>query len=44
EFLRPQGRFKHLFKPENEWLLKKFQEDVDREWERLQKESAQVES
>ena len=38
DFLKLQGRFKHLFKPENEWLLNKFQEEVDREWERLQKE------
>ena len=38
EFLKPQGRFKHLFKPDNEWMLKKIQEDTDREWERLQKE------
>ena len=41
DFLKPQGRFRHLFSPENEWLIKKFQEDVDKEWERLQKESAQ---
>ena len=40
DFLKPQGRFKHLFKPENEWILKKIQEDIDREWERLQKEEA----
>ncbi len=39
-FLKPQGRFKHLFKPDNEWMLKKTQEDIDREWERLQKEEA----
>ncbi|MDP2752928.1 MAG: thiamine pyrophosphate-dependent enzyme [Nitrospirota bacterium] len=38
EFLKTQGRFKHLFKSENEWVIKKFQEDVDKEWERLQKE------
>ncbi len=38
DFLKTQGRFKHLFKPENEWMLKKIQEDIDREWERLQKE------
>jgi pyruvate ferredoxin oxidoreductase beta subunit len=38
EFLKPQGRFKHLFKPDNEWMLRKAQEDIDREWERLQKE------
>jgi pyruvate ferredoxin oxidoreductase beta subunit len=40
DFLKPQGRFKHLFSPENEWLLKKFQEDIDKEWERLQREAA----
>ena len=35
DFLRPQGRFKHLFKPENEELLVKYQEEVDRRWEEL---------
>lgn len=39
EFLRPQGRFKHMFVPGNEWLLKLFQEEVDKEWERLKKEA-----
>ena len=39
EFLKPQGRFKHLFAPENEWLLKLFREEVDREWERLTREA-----
>lgn len=39
DFLRPQGRFKHLFARENEWLLQKVQEDVDREWESLLKEA-----
>jgi pyruvate ferredoxin oxidoreductase beta subunit len=39
EFLRPQGRFKHVFAPGNEWLLKLAQDDVDREWERLKKEA-----
>ena len=29
DFMKPQGRFKHLFKPENEWLMKKVQEEVD---------------
>lgn len=38
EFLKTQGRFKHLFKPENEWIIRQFQEEIDREWERLQKE------
>ena len=40
DFLKPQGRFKHLFKPENEWVISKFQEEVDREWNRLQKEES----
>lgn len=35
DFLKYQGRFKHLFAPENEWLLKKAQEQVDKTWERL---------
>jgi pyruvate ferredoxin oxidoreductase beta subunit len=40
EFLKLQGRFKHMFAPENEWMLKQAQEYVDREWERLLKEAA----
>ena len=36
DFLRPQGRFKHLFKKGNEELLVQFQEEVDRRWEDLQ--------
>ncbi|MEW6715591.1 MAG: thiamine pyrophosphate-dependent enzyme [Nitrospirota bacterium] len=40
EFLKPQGRFKHMFAPENEWMLKQAQEYVDAEWARLQKEEA----
>ena len=39
EFMKPQGRFKHLFAPENEGLLRQVQEEVDREWEKLQKEA-----
>ncbi|MGN0164888.1 MAG: thiamine pyrophosphate-dependent enzyme [Lachnospiraceae bacterium] len=35
DFLRPQGRFKHLFKKENEDLLVQFQAEVDRRWEDL---------
>jgi pyruvate ferredoxin oxidoreductase beta subunit len=41
DFLKPQGRFRHLFSPENEWIIKKSQGNIDKEWERLQKESAQ---
>ena len=35
EWLKPQGRFKHLFKPENKGLLDEFQRRVDLEWQRL---------
>jgi pyruvate ferredoxin oxidoreductase beta subunit len=35
EFLKPQGRFKHLFKPENAELLAEIQGDVDAYWEYL---------
>ncbi len=40
DFLKPQGRFKHLFAPENEWMLKAAQEYVDVYWARLQREQA----
>lgn len=36
DFLRPQGRFKHLFKKGNEDLIVQFQQEVDRRWEELQ--------
>ena len=35
DFLRSQGRFKHLFKPENEHLIAEFQAEVDRRFEEL---------
>lgn len=35
DFLRVQGRFKHLFKPGNEELLVQFQQEVDKRWENL---------
>ncbi|MCQ2080148.1 MAG: thiamine pyrophosphate-dependent enzyme [Lachnospiraceae bacterium] len=35
DFLRAQGRFKHLFKPGNEDLIVQFQNEVDRRWEDL---------
>ncbi|MBM4146529.1 MAG: pyruvate ferredoxin oxidoreductase [Nitrospira sp.] len=38
DFLKPQGRFKHLFKPDNEGILNRLQAEIDREWGRLQKE------
>jgi pyruvate ferredoxin oxidoreductase beta subunit len=36
EFLKPQGRFSHLFKPGNEALLVEVQAEVDRYWEYIQ--------
>mgnify|MGYP001587371147 FL=1 len=39
EFLKPQGRFKHMFAPGNEEMLKKAQEMVDKEWGSLLKAS-----
>ncbi len=40
EFLKTQGRFKHLFSPQNEALIERIQENIDREWEMLQKEES----
>lgn len=39
EWLKPQGRFKHLFKPENENIIKSIQDEIDAEWEYLIKRS-----
>lgn len=35
EFLRPQKRFAHMFKPGNEWMIKALQEEVDARWQEL---------
>lgn len=35
EFLKTQGRFKHLFKKENEHLIAEYQKEVDKRWEAL---------
>ncbi len=35
DFLRPQGRFKHLFKPGNEHMIEDMQAEVDRKWAEL---------
>jgi pyruvate ferredoxin oxidoreductase beta subunit len=35
EYLKTQGRFKHLFKPGNEHLIANIQENVDRRWDEL---------
>ena len=35
EFLKPQRRFKHMFKPGNEWMIEDFQKEVDARWQEL---------
>ena len=35
EYLSKQGRFSHLFKPDNKWVIEKIQEEIDRYWEYL---------
>ena len=35
DFLKKQGRFKHLFQPGNEYLIEAFQAEVDKRWEEL---------
>jgi pyruvate ferredoxin oxidoreductase beta subunit len=37
EWLKPQGRFKHLLAPGNEELLAEIQADVDAQWEKIVK-------
>ena len=36
EYLRMQGRFAHMFKPGNEWMIEDVQKHVDEKWEELQ--------
>lgn len=44
DFLKPQGRFKHMFAPGNEWMIKRLQEEIDREWEKLNREAQSSQS
>jgi len=37
EYLRTQGRFRHLFKPENKYVIDEIQKEVDRRWQKLLK-------
>ncbi|TYQ14800.1 UNVERIFIED_CONTAM: pyruvate ferredoxin oxidoreductase beta subunit [Acetivibrio alkalicellulosi] len=37
EFLKPQGRFKHIFKAGNEHMIEDIQQEVDKRWEALLK-------
>ncbi len=35
EFLKPQGRFRHLFRPENRHVIDELQAEVDYKWEEI---------
>ncbi len=37
EYLKLQGRFKHLFKPENKWLIEEIKREVEERWNQLLK-------
>jgi pyruvate ferredoxin oxidoreductase beta subunit len=37
EWLKLQGRFRHLFKEENAWMVEAIQKQVDKDWEDLNK-------
>ena len=42
DFLKPQGRFKHLFKAGNEYMIDEIQAEVDKRWEALLKLAGQA--
>ncbi|AZR74407.1 pyruvate ferredoxin oxidoreductase [Anoxybacter fermentans] len=42
EWLKPQGRFKHLFKPENKHLIEKIQKHIDNRWEMLLRRAGEI--
>ena len=35
EYLHMQGRFRHMFKPGNEWMIEAVQQSVDENWDKL---------
>ena len=35
EYLRPQGRFRHLFRPEQREILDEIQKEIDKDWDDL---------
>ena len=37
DYLKPQGRFSHMFKPGNEWMIDEVQKQTDQQWEMLLK-------
>jgi len=40
DWFKAQGRFRHLFRPANTWILDEIQEKIDQEWQRLLKDEA----
>ncbi|MFQ6000819.1 MAG: thiamine pyrophosphate-dependent enzyme [Anaerolineae bacterium] len=42
EFLKPQGRFRHLFREENKHIIEELQAEVDRRWEALLKRTGEA--
>jgi pyruvate ferredoxin oxidoreductase beta subunit len=42
EWLKPQGRFKHLFERHNAYLIHELQQEVDTKWENLLKRCGQA--
>ena len=41
-WLKRQGRFAHMFKPGNEWMLENIQAWVDHKWEMLLRKSGLI--
>jgi len=37
DYLRPQGRFRHMFEPGAEWMIEDVQNAIDKKWEALLK-------
>ena len=35
DFLKTQKRFKHMFKPGNEWMIEAVQQEIDNRWQEL---------
>ena len=36
EFLKLQRRFRHMFKPGNEWMIEDLQKEIDKKWAYLE--------
>lgn len=36
EFLKLQRRFRHMFKPGNEWMIEDLQKEIDKKWDYLE--------